>query len=405
MGGVKEQMFREDAQGYSSLDGKVCIECAEDGDLRDLFDEDEEVGHCDFCDKDDVCVTDAAAVQERIMKAFSEEYERADQANLPWDGQEGGYQVETFDASEVVLDQLSGVVSEKFAEEILEAINDPEWCNRDWAILSPYDLFKSGWRSFCQSVMHHHRFTFAFQEEDDPGHPDSTSPGKTVVQIGNIIQDYRLLKLLPAGLDLYRVRADATGKTFSSFDELASPPYNHAAANRMSPAGIPMLYGSPDRATAIAETWDGKSLAAASIAKFVTTKAMWVVDLVDLPPVPGFFSGAERGVTAAIAFLHDLARDASKPIHRDGHEHVEYAPTQVVSEYLMMAHKFVSPADGDPIDVLGIRFGSSRTKQPNLVLNLKHTQHAVGEKAADYLRLVDVGNEVWTPKPSTTGWA
>jgi hypothetical protein len=77
----------------------------------------------------------------------------------------------------------------------------------------------------------------------------------------------------------------------------------------------------------------------------------------------------------------------------------------VVSEYLMMAHKFVSPADGDPIDVLGIRFGSSRTNQPNLVLNLKHTQHAVGEKAADYLRLIDVGNEVWTPKPSTIGWA
>ncbi len=74
------------------------------------------------------------------------------------------------------------------------------------------------------------------------------------------------------------------------------------------------------------------------------------------------------------------------------------------AQYLMMAHKFTSPDDGEPIDVLGIRFGSSKTKKPNMVLNLKHKDHTMGEKSADYLKLISVDTDTLVLKPSPQGW-
>jgi hypothetical protein len=64
-----------------------------------------------------------------------------------------------------------------------------------------------------------------------------------------------------------------------------------------------------------------------------------------------------------LRFLHHISRDISRSIARDDRVHIEYVPTQVVTEYIRTAVTFERRA----ID--GIRYRSScRSKQTALVL-------------------------------------
>lgn len=54
-------------------------------------------------------------------------------------------------------------------------------------------------------------------------------------------------------------------------------------------------------------------------------------------------------------FLRNFARDIVKSIKRDGREHIEYVPTQILTEYLRWVFR---DASKQPID--GLNFCSSR---------------------------------------------
>jgi len=109
----------------------------------------------------------------------------------------------------------------------------------------------------------------------------------------------------------------------------------------MSPAGIPMFYGAVDGYTAVAETPTGRieKSQIISVAEFVSVKEFWVVDLSTLPRIPSRFSETSRHERGAIRFLHDFVSDLSKPVKKDGREHIEYVPTQIVTEYFR--HVFI----------------------------------------------------------------
>jgi hypothetical protein len=102
--------------------------------------------------------------------------------------------------------------------------------------------------------------------------------------------------------------------------------------NRMNPAGVPMFYGALDRNTAIVEVRSNQPTAA-SIGEFELLHEIRVVDLTALPPARGIFANGARYEKAAIGFLHQFMEDATLPIERDGREHIEYVPTQIVTEY------------------------------------------------------------------------
>jgi hypothetical protein len=64
-----------------------------------------------------------------------------------------------------------------------------------------------------------------------------------------------------------------------------------------------------------------------------------------------------------VRFLHEFEQDLVKPVARDGMEHVDYVPTQIVTEFFR--HRF-RLSDGASLD--GIMYRSSRTGQPACVL-------------------------------------
>jgi hypothetical protein len=132
----------------------------------------------------------------------------------------------------------------------------------------------------------------------------------------------------------------------------------------MSPAGISMLYTAMDEVTAVAETVDKSDVPVHyTVAQLRVEADVRILDLVKLPRSPGIFTPeTTRESRAAIHFAHAFAGDLSKLIARDGMEHIEYVPTQVVTEYLRYRFRSAGHA------IHGIRYRSSRVPEGNAVV-------------------------------------
>jgi hypothetical protein len=72
-----------------------------------------------------------------------------------------------------------------------------------------------------------------------------------------------------------------------------------------------------------------------TVGTFVAKMLLRVVDLrkVKMPLVPSIFDPRKRPTRSAAHSLHDFAEEVCRPIARDGREHFEYVPAQVVAEY------------------------------------------------------------------------
>lgn len=126
-----------------------------------------------------------------------------------------------------------------------------------------------------------------------------------------------------------------------------------------------MFYGSEDAKTAVAEIDDDPQLGM-WIGTFRTTRPATILDLTRLPRPFRFFeiqSDSDTRNRYAIDFLHSFVKSLAEKVEEANREHVEYVPTQVVTEYFRTAFRH----DDAPID--GICYPSAqRAKANSLVL-------------------------------------
>ena len=120
-----------------------------------------------------------------------------------------------------------------------------------------------------------------------------------------------------------------------------------------------MFYGADDEATAIAEVYeeskDETQMAKASIGAFRASRSLRIIDLSGQLSLPSLFDDADRHLREKVSLLKDFAGAIAQPIQKDGIEHIDYAPTQIVTEYF----RRVFPVKrGLSID--GIMYPSSR---------------------------------------------
>lgn len=117
-----------------------------------------------------------------------------------------------------------------------------------------------------------------------------------------------------------------------------------------------MMYAADDENTALAET--AAKSGTYVVGDFVIERDILVLDLTRLPPVPSIFAelldSLEYDPRPRLGFLHRINMEISRPIARDDRVHVEYVPTQVVTEYARTAVTI----EGQKVD--GIRYQSSR---------------------------------------------
>jgi hypothetical protein len=114
-----------------------------------------------------------------------------------------------------------------------------------------------------------------------------------------------------------------------------------------------MFYGTFNRKTALAEVDYATSRRAATVVTFETLVPFKVVDLSHLPDTPSLFDSDRRHLRPWTHFIRDFVHDFSKPIARDRRQHVEYGPTQYVTEYIKIKM---------PGHIKGVIFPSSKAR-------------------------------------------
>jgi hypothetical protein len=244
---------------------------------------------------------------------------------------------------------------------------------RPWA--PPYPRFPSGFPAFqpiCLGgfdsrvwiIKHDRRYFFLrsdYNEDDELFHP-----AEVLKLIFSYAEEVGLFVVLPAGTSLFRARRQPKDEVYATAGTLGPPPVEHAIqTNRMSPPGVVMTYVSDDVETALAET--AVKSGRYAIGEFLTERDALILDLSRLPRVPSIFAelpdSLEYDPRPRLHFLHQISQQISRPIARDDRVHIEYVPTQVVTEYL----RTIITIDGKPVD--RIRYRSSRRNvQTSLVL-------------------------------------
>ena len=249
--------------------------------------------------------------------------------------------------------------NEALKADITAALTTSYWVDKDWQRLSPDRVMHFSWESFKTLVKYSTRFFFGSMG----GSPDD----ETLPAAGFFAELARLIAEIPEIYpspcpELYRGRMCATEPDiaeYASATALGPPPPERAAANRMSPAGISMFYGSTDLDTAVAEIGAHSSYGHAVTGEFTPAREIRLIDLTKLPNLPSIFGSRFAGRYYAILFLREFIHDLTLPIDLDGREHIDYVPTQVFTEYL----KYSFPARVD-----GLMFGSSQGSGANVVV-------------------------------------
>lgn len=330
----------------------VCSSCFGDPAIKEYIEENSVGSECSFCEE--VHERNISIPIDNLIRymriCVSREYDNAAEW-LPYESSEGGYQGETIDAWDLIVHELEIELPEDKDGELLQCLSDGfsdhEWCKEDPYGPSSMELAKYSWENFSYIVKNRRRFFFRSEKSEDSS-TDVLSPGELLEKVLDYANHVNLVTRLGEGLVLYRARAHSKdGKSWSNAKDLGPPPPEKALqSNRMSPAGIPMFYGSDSSDTAVFETAikSGKF----SVGRFCTARPIKLLDLSNLPTLPSIFDmsleDAEISPRSSIPFLRHVSEQISKPITKDSNSHIEYVPTQVVTEFIRSQSKI--PIDG-----------------------------------------------------------
>jgi hypothetical protein len=340
MGAAKDWQLEQQARGWYSGAGFVCAECVYDRTLAALIRAEVTERTCDFCGAHSSVpiAADIDIILCAVAEGFYAEYE--DPINQVWhDSSEGGYQLplmSTFDLA------FGHEVSEN--DKVLDAVVGSiqhDWVQRDPYRPSPYQALAWGWSDFREQVMHKRRFTFLVPSAAGTAVREygEIPPEDMLAALANGIAQADLIQVVPQGTAFWRARPHNESQSFDHAKELGSPPPMFARTNRMSAAGISAFYGASAKQVAIDEVRGyAEPDQVITVAKFVLSRPITIVDLVGLPPVPSLFDAANRDRRPATRFLHSFAADVAQISRPDDRQHLDYVPTQIVSEYLRFQH-------------------------------------------------------------------
>jgi HEPN/RES N-terminal domain 1/RES domain len=273
---------------------------------------------------------------------------------VPW---EGGYVGTTYDTWDLLYDEVeTPFTNEDLMNDVIGALPEHRWAQRDFYRLRPHVRLQLGWENFSQTVKHQRRFFFAdYAEADDSTDPDFIDPGSMLVAIGDAIGRGGLVRELPADSTVWRVRPHLASESPATASELGATPVELIrASSRMSPAGIPLFCGALDEDTAIAEAQHANPDAEAyTLAAFQLLRPARIVDLAEPRGVPSLFDiESERQLRQPLIFLSRFSTAIAEPFVRDERIHIEYVPTQVVTEWTRTRF---DPGDGRAVDAVAYR--------------------------------------------------
>ena len=119
----------------------------------------------------------------------------------------------------------------------------------------------------------------------------------------------------------------------------------------MSPVGVSMFYGALDAKTANEETAptekDKESKPYVHIAEFVASRTLFLVDFIKILNTSISLYENKKEQRAQLRLLHNLIQKFSKQRTENANEHLEYLPTQIITEYFRYCFEYNErPVDG-----------------------------------------------------------
>lgn len=345
MGWLKDKMIEDEERGWSSVGDKyVCAKCFADYALAKFVRENAVSKHCDYCgctSKGRPIAAPIDDVMEEISAGIHSEWSHPDEVGVPYETAEGGYQGNVIDTWDLIHEELGGTFTNAdLCKDIIDAFDAQGalWTDRHFWSLPPGEVLRYGWEEFAKLTKYSVRYLFLRSPDANAEYRGSEEipPSRFLDRLGEVVEEVGIITTLPQGTRVYRARCHDRSKALQTSAELGPPPAERTKySNRMSPAGIPMFYGAFDRNTVIKETYtsscDPEAIVTTAI--FETAREFPVLDLTRLPKLPSIFDSAKRDRRPGIIFLQNFTKDLSKRIEKDGREHIEYVPTQVVTEY------------------------------------------------------------------------
>ncbi|MDO9083781.1 MAG: HEPN-associated N-terminal domain-containing protein, partial [Humidesulfovibrio sp.] len=335
---------------------------------------------CSFCDAEESAQLEE--VLALILDGLHAEYDDPNNG-VSWESAEGGWlgvEGRLWDTEELLYSYLE--CEENVMQSIVGLTNQEQWVYRDPYGAREHEELYWSWELFADIVKHKARYVF-FRSDEIKDAYDSlrVNPLSILDELGRIVLDIGLVEELAVGFQVMRARC-AGSRTFSTSAELGPPPIEKARSSRMSPYGIQMFYCANDEETCCLETvtWDS---ALVTVAEWQSKRRMKVLNLSNLPEIPSIFDATRRDSRMPLIFLDDFVADFCKKIERDEREHIEYVPTQVVTEYFRRVFR---ANDGAKID--GIVYKSSLGPGNCYVFffgqdELCNVRESVGEPAFD----------------------
>jgi hypothetical protein len=338
MGYWKDRMLKQQEQGWTFVEDDlvVCAKCFEDYAIKNFIQDNATSRKCSYCKRRSK--NPIAAPMNDVLGLIGDglHFEYADpiEENARDDGE---WVIEPRDTDDVFagLDPMTDNMD--VYDDIIQAFGDAAWVDKPLWAPSEDDELRYGWRDFVKAVKFQRRYVFLKQKKKKGFSSGGITPDKMLDHIGAVIHEAGLVTTMKAGAPWFRARPHKPDEKYKLAADLGTVPRKKArSSNRMSPAGIPMFYGAGDAETAIAETYTPKpgEPATVTVAKFETARDALVVDLTAVTDVPSLFDERRRHLRAPLSFLRGFVEDLAKPIEKDGREHIEYVPTQIVTEYI-----------------------------------------------------------------------
>jgi len=350
-------------------DKYVCAKCFSDYAIKAFIEQNAFSEKCSYCsnESDEPIAAPLEEVVEFIREGIETEWDNPVNC-VGWESAEGGWMgVRVIDSADLVMDEIEELqdTNEKVLDDIIYYL-DQEWCQRDPYGLRDEEALLFSWTQFAEQVKHHTRYIFfKLEEKEESLHDLDIIPvSKMLDRLSNelsTLEDEGVLSTIKTGSTILRTRIHDKSKYLTNAKDMGTVPLEYAKySNRMSPAGIPMFYGAFDSETALIETLDDSDIGVgrvASIGAFQVIKQMEVLDLTKHHEIPGIFDQNRGYLRSTLIFLRNFQEEVSKPINKDGAEHIEYVPTQVFTEYIRHLYK-----DQNNNNIDGILYPSSKHK-------------------------------------------
>lgn len=258
--------------------------------------------------------------------------------------------------SEDMLSDI-GLGDSKAFKDILSSLPDDEWCNKVFYGMDESEESIYTWEYFVEQVKYKTRFFFIREKTDIKRNVRFNEPFDILEELAASCNRLDLIDILKKGSIIFRGRKNSDSAVYKTAKDLGTPPAEDCLySNRMSPAGIPMFYGSLTPQTCLAEI--GNEIVSYTIGKWKIKKDLRILNLTKYfkfntkehlyfyPNFPSIFDSSRREYRSDYKFILRFASDLSKKLSKKGKENIDYVPTQIVTEFLRKFGHFPEKIDG-----------------------------------------------------------